>query len=96
MRVPWQGGVWCDGQLDRSELWLAGGIVRVRLAVPRLGCLQQDFAVTACNALCQGLCECGRESCCCEDGGNSNAAIFESHVSRLHLVETQQDLYFAV
>ena len=47
MSMPWQRGMGCDGQLDGCKLRLARGIVRVRLAIPRLSCLQQNLAVTA-------------------------------------------------
>src|SRR5580704_8844955 len=82
MRVPWQGSVGCDGQLDRRELWPAGRVVRVRLAVPRLSCLHQDFAMTACNALRAGLSKYGRQRCY-DDSGNSNGAVLRNHVGRL-------------
>src|ERR1700691_1866134 len=47
MSMPGQRGMRRDGQLDRCELRLPGGIVRVRFAVPGLSSLQQDFAVAA-------------------------------------------------
>ena len=77
MRVPGQSGVWCDGQLDRSKLRLTGGIMFVRLAVPRLRCLQQDFAVTAGNAIRPGLSEYRCQRCSGDEGGIPMLRYFE-------------------
>jgi hypothetical protein len=72
----------CDGEFDRCELRLAGGVVRVRLAVPRLGCLQQDFALPACNIIRAWLRECERKRCY-GDGGGTDGAVLRNHIDYL-------------
>jgi len=63
--------MWRDGELDGSELGLAGGIVSVWLAIPGFGRLQQDFALAAGNRRRAVLREYGGQGCCAKDGGDS-------------------------
>jgi hypothetical protein len=84
MSMPGQRGMRRDGQLDRCELRLPGGIVRVRFAVPGLSSLQQDFAVAAGYVLRPVLSEHSRQRCCAENGSYSQDAVFQNHIGRLH------------
>src|SRR5260370_38782034 len=88
MRVPGQGSIRADGQFDRCELRQATWVVCVRLAVPRLGRLQKELALTARNVRRSVLRQYDGHSCPSCDCDNSNGVVLRTHLGHLQLVMT--------